>query len=61
MRSVPVHPAAGVDALTAAGAGDEGLCLARGVAGLRAQTLRADRDNRRLLQGKIFVDNDKNI
>ena len=47
-----VHPAAGVDALAAAVAADQPLGLAPGVAGLGAQTLSADRDNRRLLRRK---------
>lgn len=46
------HPAAGVDALAAAVAADQPLGLAPGVAGLGAQTLGADRDNRGLLRRK---------
>ena len=49
--SIITHPAAGMDTLTAAMAADQPLSLTRGVTGLSAQTLGADRDNWRLLRG----------
>ena len=52
IKSLSTHPAAGVDTLAAAVAADQSLRLAPGVAGLGAQTLSADRDNRRFLKRK---------